>query len=405
MGPLSESLPRLLAASGWRLTPVPFFFRIVHPFPFLRNIVYLRRNARHAVLARRAGLSRTGLGSPSSSFTPSWRPGRCAVAEHKRRDSSRSSPAGPTSCGTPARVDYGMCAVRNAETLRILYPRDDARFVRLRVKQADRTIGWAVLLNNRWFNHKQFGRHAAGLDRRLFRRAGGRRRSRSLRNPLSSIAGRRPDRRQPVARRLAQGAAHVGIHLRTVQFQFRLVPPLDPVVPAPPACGWATCTGPAATATAPSTCKHEQDPRHRRRGLHRLPSRPPALGRRPRGGGPGQPQRLLQRAIEAGPAGAACARAPLPLSSPRPGGRRGGGAAVRRPAVRRRGPPGRAGPASATRSAIRSPTSRATSSAWPTSWKVAGTAGSNISSSPRRAPSMGPTRPCPSPSITTSTIP
>ena len=55
-----------------------------------------------------------------------------------------------------------MCAVRDMETLQILYPRDDARFVRLRIRRGAETIGWAVLLNNRWWNHKHFGRMRLG---------------------------------------------------------------------------------------------------------------------------------------------------------------------------------------------------------------------------------------------------
>jgi hypothetical protein len=160
MGPLTESLPRLLGASGWCVAPVPFFFRIVHPFPFLRNSVYLRRNAVTRSLLD--GLAWSGLG---------WGAVKLAHAV--------LSPAGSPSPATSGEIvdeftewsdelwetckdHYGMCAVRNAETLQILYPPDDARFVRLRVRHGARTVGWAVLLNNRWWNHRHFGRMRVG---------------------------------------------------------------------------------------------------------------------------------------------------------------------------------------------------------------------------------------------------
>jgi hypothetical protein len=47
MGGFKERLPKLLQAAGWPLATVPFFFRVVHPVPFLRNIVYLRRSVLH----------------------------------------------------------------------------------------------------------------------------------------------------------------------------------------------------------------------------------------------------------------------------------------------------------------------------------------------------------------------
>ncbi|MGO8689534.1 MAG: hypothetical protein ACLQLG_07860 [Thermoguttaceae bacterium] len=160
MGPLSEPLPRLLAASGWRVTPVPFFFRIVHPVPFLRNGVYLRRN----VLLRRvldvlafSGLGWAGVKLVYAVAAPAPAPAPTTSGEIVEEFSEWTDRVWET-----CRAHYGMCAVRDMETLQILYPRDDARFVRLRIRRGAETIGWAVLLNNRWWNHKHFGRMRLG---------------------------------------------------------------------------------------------------------------------------------------------------------------------------------------------------------------------------------------------------
>jgi hypothetical protein len=160
MGALTESLPRLLAASGWRVASVPFFFRIVHPFPFLRNSVYLRRNA--VMRSLLDVLAWSGLGWAAvkliyAVLAPAAAPSPATTAELVDEFTAWTD-----ELWDACKDHYGMCAVRNAETLRVLYPRDDARFVRLRIRRGDRTIGWTVLLNNRWYNHRHFGRMRLG---------------------------------------------------------------------------------------------------------------------------------------------------------------------------------------------------------------------------------------------------
>ena len=88
MGPLSEPLPRLLAASGWRVTPVPFFFRIVHPVPFLRNSVYLRRNVLLRRLLDVLAFFGLGLGGRQARLRRR-RAGPPPGANHQRRDRRR----------------------------------------------------------------------------------------------------------------------------------------------------------------------------------------------------------------------------------------------------------------------------------------------------------------------------
>ncbi|MCD4727881.1 MAG: hypothetical protein K8R46_09480, partial [Pirellulales bacterium] len=45
MGGYQEPLARMLQAAGWSMFSVPFFFRVVRPTAFLRNIAFLRRSA------------------------------------------------------------------------------------------------------------------------------------------------------------------------------------------------------------------------------------------------------------------------------------------------------------------------------------------------------------------------
>jgi hypothetical protein len=50
-----------------------------------------------------------------------------------------------------------MVAVRTAEVLRVLYPSDDPRFIRLKISEGDQPIGWSVLLDTQCTEHRHFG--------------------------------------------------------------------------------------------------------------------------------------------------------------------------------------------------------------------------------------------------------
>ena len=52
---------------------------------------------------------------------------------------------------------YGLCAVRDRAALQVLYPRDERKFIRLKVLRDGRPIGWAVLLDTQLSGHKHFG--------------------------------------------------------------------------------------------------------------------------------------------------------------------------------------------------------------------------------------------------------
>jgi hypothetical protein len=160
IGGYGEPLTKLLAAARWSMFSVPFFFRVLHPRAFLRNLQYLRRRAAGRLLLNTGKW--TGLG---------WLciRGVQAVA-------GRMAPRDPTLAFEPVdefsdwaddlwrrhKTQYGMSAVRDAETLRILYPKGDARFLRLRVSQRSQPIGWAVLVNARLSNHNYFGNMRLG---------------------------------------------------------------------------------------------------------------------------------------------------------------------------------------------------------------------------------------------------
>ena len=160
IGGYDESLTRLLIAAGWATSCVPFFFRVVHPSAFLREASYLRR--RPAVRWTLDALARSGLGSLGIYAAQALlgRPCRPDPAVRVERVDEFADWA--DELWRQCRSHYGMSAVRDAETLRILYPKHDRRFIRLKLNDGARLLGWAVLLDSRLSGHKHFGNMRLG---------------------------------------------------------------------------------------------------------------------------------------------------------------------------------------------------------------------------------------------------
>jgi len=159
MGAEEEAITKLVQAAGWRVITVPFYFRVLRPFRFLRNIHVLRRSA-----SRRAALDAlayTGAG---------WAVGQAeSLVQRFRRPhylSVHEVVEGFTDwtdeLWEAVSPDYRFCAVRDMATLKILYPQGNQRFMRIRVSESGRTVGWAVVLCTDLNNHKQFGNMRVG---------------------------------------------------------------------------------------------------------------------------------------------------------------------------------------------------------------------------------------------------
>jgi hypothetical protein len=135
-------LPKMLKALGSSLALLPFFFKIVHPSRFLRQMEALRTSPLRRFLMDMGAV--TGLG---------WLAFRAAQSVRARW--SRS--AGVNVSRVPefsdwadplwvrAREQYRMAAVRDSSTLRRLYPAADRHFTRLRIRRNETDIGWAVV--------------------------------------------------------------------------------------------------------------------------------------------------------------------------------------------------------------------------------------------------------------------
>jgi hypothetical protein len=143
MGGYDRPLPKMLVRMGWSHSLVPFYFRVVHPARFLREMQTLRTTALRRFVMDAGAYS--GAASTASKIYYAWKKlltPKAAACELAVVDEfgnwadllwQRSQHA------------YAVSAVRDSATLRTLYPSTDRHFTRLRVSRGGEDIGWAVV--------------------------------------------------------------------------------------------------------------------------------------------------------------------------------------------------------------------------------------------------------------------
>lgn len=154
VGGLHIPMAKFLLSAGWQTTPVPFWFRVVHPNAFLRNITILRNTSLRRVLfdvLRFSGLGWLGIKTIfgiRGGHRPSAKVSYEVVPEFSEWTDDIWN-----SC----KNDYSLIAVRDHQILNALYPATNSRFIRLKIMRDQQTVGWSVLLNTQMSGHKQFG--------------------------------------------------------------------------------------------------------------------------------------------------------------------------------------------------------------------------------------------------------
>jgi len=150
MGGFQNPLPQMLKRLGWRICAVPFHFKVVHPFRFLREIQALRTTPARRFLLDAAAY--TGAGWLGLRLMGHARRVRNVKSETAARFSEWADAVWEQS-----RTGYTLLAARNSGILDALYPPGDPRFLRIRAAG-----GWAVLLDTAMEGHKQFGNIRVG---------------------------------------------------------------------------------------------------------------------------------------------------------------------------------------------------------------------------------------------------
>lgn len=160
MGGYEESLPRMLAAMGWSMFSVPFYFKIINTYKFLKNITYLRKTILRKVLLN--VLAYSGLGCITIKVIQ--------LLSNKNNIKNNSTSfelvndfsSWADDVWNVCKNFYSMIAVRDSTTLKILYPINNEKFMRLKILNKNKIIGWAVVIDTQMTNHKQFGAMRVG---------------------------------------------------------------------------------------------------------------------------------------------------------------------------------------------------------------------------------------------------
>jgi hypothetical protein len=160
MGGFKEPIARLLRAAGWQMFSVPFYFQVIHPFPFFRNIVHLRKSPVNRFLCD--FLAYSGLGWLSVGAAKVLRRRRLLKDGTIQAEIVEDFGPWADEIWQAAKPHYGFCSVRDAATLRKMYPRKLPNCVRLKISEGGRPIGWSLMMNTALSNHAYFGNMRLG---------------------------------------------------------------------------------------------------------------------------------------------------------------------------------------------------------------------------------------------------
>jgi len=155
MGSYEESISKILKAVGWSMFSVPFYFKIMHPSQFLRNITFLRKTSYRQYIFDFLAIS--GIGHVAIKILQALNPKRYYQSNDLVLEVVDGFHHWADGLWEACQNVYSMIAVRDSSTLNILYPIGNDRFIRLKITENDKIIGWAVVLDTMMSNHKQFG--------------------------------------------------------------------------------------------------------------------------------------------------------------------------------------------------------------------------------------------------------
>jgi hypothetical protein len=160
MGGFDQPVTRFLQKAGWKVYSIPFYFRIINPGNFLKNITYLRRG--HLKPALLNVLAYSGLG---------W----LGVKLHQAFISPKKKVGGMIESQVVA--DFGNWAdelwnsrkeniyfslTRDSRVLRLIYPPEKEDIIRLKVIVDGKSAGWVVLKATQLKDHNHFGNMKLG---------------------------------------------------------------------------------------------------------------------------------------------------------------------------------------------------------------------------------------------------
>lgn len=143
MGGYDRPLPQMLVRLGWSHCLVPFYFRIVRPARFLKEMQAIRTSALRRFLFDLG--ANTGIGWASWKIFDFFQRFRSSRSGQYQVQTVSEFGDWADSLWETSKAAYSLTAVRSSEVLRTLYPARIEHLTRLRVQQNGADIGWAVI--------------------------------------------------------------------------------------------------------------------------------------------------------------------------------------------------------------------------------------------------------------------
>ncbi len=148
-------LGKLLYALRWNIVIIPFYFYIIHPYVFLKNICILRKSYLKRIICDILALSGIGwLAVKMYEYI------RMAFAfSMKSGEASKIEYFGDwiDSISNEAKRNYRFSALRDSTTLNYLYKTDNKEFLHICVKYKEKLVGLATLLDMSYARKDYFG--------------------------------------------------------------------------------------------------------------------------------------------------------------------------------------------------------------------------------------------------------
>ena len=161
MGSYSNSLPKLIKALKWKLKKVPFFFKIINPNNFLKNINYFKNNKLKSLIIY--FLEKSGFGwifiklifflsSLQNNIFNKKNEISCEEVNFFDNDVN--------DVWKNTKKNNSFIALRNNEYINSLY--NNKKFVKLKFTENKKIVGWSISLCNKVTDHKFFGNMCLG---------------------------------------------------------------------------------------------------------------------------------------------------------------------------------------------------------------------------------------------------
>jgi hypothetical protein len=143
MGGYDRPLPQMLVRLGWAHCLVPFFFSVLSPTKFLRQMQTLRESPQRRIAMDVAAF--TGAGWLGSKLFQTYRRVTAPAAPKTEVHEVAIFEANSQSMWDQAKQTCSFTAVRDHQALQALYPLSETHLTRIEIKQGGSAIGWAVV--------------------------------------------------------------------------------------------------------------------------------------------------------------------------------------------------------------------------------------------------------------------